>query len=83
MTQIDVVKQLLDGGWHNCKDILTKNGKNLPLMYKRGEVCKRTLFVPAPRVWRGKTVGMKFIIYVQYRLHPEWLQYYQRKYGDE
>ena len=84
MTQIDVVKQLLDGKWHCHKDIMTHNGKNIPRMYKRGELCKRKLFIPAPREDRSnKSRGLKITPITQYRLHPEWLQFYRRKYGHE
>ena len=87
MTQKDVILQLLDGKWHSHGDIMTHNGKNIPMMYKRGELCKRRLFIPTKRienhiVRKRSSTPLKFVVIVQYRLHPEWLEYYREKFND-
>ena len=79
MTQEDVITQLLDGKWHSLRDICNRNWKNIGTMYRRGELCKRKLFIPEQRAGKSGRCGhLKITVITQYRLHPEWLERYRR-----
>ena len=85
MTQVEILRQLCDGKWYTTKEI-HKVGKNssLNLMWKRGELCRRVLFVPEPRVDRSKkNPGLKITRLIQYRLHPDWVDVCRRRFGYE
>jgi hypothetical protein len=83
MTQEAVIKYLIDGKWHATSDIYKYGGaKTVYPLAKRGEICKRTLWIPEERRSRGKVIGLKITKIVQYRIHPEWLEIHRRKYGE-
>lgn len=83
MTQEDIIRFLMDGVWRSTKDLLPYgDANNLQPLVKRGEICRRVLWIPTERVWREKAIGLKFIKVTQYRISPEWYPVYKRKYDE-
>lgn len=84
MTQIEILRQLCDGKWYTTKEI-HKVGKNasLNLMWKRGELCRRVVFVPSLRIYHDRKAGLKITKVIQYRMHPDWIPACRRRFGYE
>ncbi len=84
MTQVEILRQLCDGKWYTTKEI-HKVGKNshLNLMWKRGELCRRIVFVPVPIMYYNKQRGWRFAKVIQYRMHPDWIPVCRRRFGYE
>lgn len=88
MTQVEILRQLCDGKWHTMEEI-RHVGKNASInkMHKRGEVCRRVLFIPEHRTDHTRPNGisprLKMTRIVQYRLHPDWVEVCRRRFGYE
>ena len=83
MTREEITRFLFGKTWVSLKDLEPYgDSNNLQPLVKRGELCKRVLWIPTERVWKGKVVGVKFTRITQYRIHPEWYPVYKRKYDE-